>query len=146
MTIDAIHDMARTDVNDIVLGAGWSKDKGFTFDVIIPDPIQFTFEPGVRTEPITIEIRTNPVELVVSAGLSVEVPSSGWLTFSLIFCAGLKDATIAAEMTGTWNNPMGISSEVSISNVGIQVYIIYGVFFETGTPRHIPLSLTHASF
>ena len=107
--------------------------------MILPSPINFNIESGVSTDPIKLEIHSNPVQLVISAGLTVKVAKSDYLDFKISFSAGITEATFSAEMDGTWANPLGISPKVTISNVEVSVDIIYEQFFTTGVPRYLAM-------
>jgi len=135
-TVDAIKDLARHDVDGIVLNARWdSKNKQFSFGLTIPTDIKIGFNTGITTTPINIEILTNPVQLQISGGLKVPVPKQDPLYFNFYLTAKVEGASFTATMDGYWNNPFGISSQVKVGNVVVGIDINYAQFFSSGTPE-----------
>lgn len=82
---------------------------------------------GIKTTPITLEIRTQPVELAVIAGLSVPIQDATPLDFSVVVAANATGASAAAEMKGWWVKPFGIDHLKVGPTVMLSIEIIYSV-------------------
>lgn len=133
--IPPLNDLLRQDVTDLTLSAGWSKASGFNLAVSLPASSSLDLGNGIRTTPISLTLRTNPVELAVSAGLTVPVTDSTPLDFSFVLAANVTDARASAEMKGWWVKPFGIENLKIGPTVLLSIEIIYTQFLSTGTPR-----------
>ena len=134
--IQALNDLLHQNVTGLVLNAGWSKASGFNLMVSLPAGSTLDLGNGVKTTPITLGIRTSPVELAVMAGLTVPVKDSTPLNFNFVLAANVTGASASAEMGGWWVKPFGIDNLKIGPVVTLSIEIVYAQFVATGTPRY----------
>ncbi|KAF8122693.1 hypothetical protein EV363DRAFT_1553609, partial [Boletus edulis] len=138
--IPALEYLLREDAKGLVLNAGWSKASGFSLFVSLPPTSTIDLGNGIKTTPITVEIRTNPIELAVMAGVTVPVKDSTPLDFSFVLAANANDASASAQMKGWWVKPFGIDNLKIGPEVTLSIEIIYAQLVSTGTPSGFGVS------
>ncbi|KAF8434528.1 hypothetical protein L210DRAFT_3410298 [Boletus edulis BED1] len=138
--IPALNDLLHADVKGLVLNAGWSKASGFSLFVSLPAESTINLGNGMKTTPIALGIRTNPIELAVMAGVIVPVKDSTPLDFSFVLAANAIGASASAQMEGWWVKPFGIDNLKIGPEVTLSIEIIYAQFVSTGTPSGFGVS------
>ncbi|KAJ7911531.1 hypothetical protein B0H13DRAFT_1614506 [Mycena leptocephala] len=138
--IPVLNDLLRQDVSGLVLSAGWSKTSSFSLEVALPAESSIDLGNGIKTTPIALQIRTEPVELAVIAGLRVPVKDSTPLDFSFVLAANAMSASASAEMKGWWVRPLGVDHLKIGPTVALSIEIIYTHFVTTGTPSGFGLA------
>lgn len=133
--IPALNNLLRQDISGLVLSAGWSKASGFNLAITLPTEASLDLGNGIKTTPISLAIRTNPVELAVTAGVTVPVKDSTPLDFNFVLAANLVDARASAEMKGWWVKPFGVDNLKIGPVITLSIEIVYAQFLTTGTPR-----------
>ncbi|KAG8818384.1 hypothetical protein FRC19_010679 [Serendipita sp. 401] len=125
----------------LTLRAAWSKKTGFILDILLPSPISIHIGRGITTDPIIAQLQTNPVGLLIEAGIKVPVAgSSAPLDFNASLTVDSDHVAIAAEMDGLWVDPFGIGQDVAVGpRVALKVEINLPLFCATGTPTTIGL-------
>lgn len=120
----------------LVLCASWSSGSGFLLEISLPTPLVIHLGRGITTDPIALRIQTNPVELMIHSGIKVPVAKSPKpLDFQASLSLRDEVVSLAAEMSGWWVDPFGISEQVEIGPlVGLDLDIDLPLFFATGTP------------
>ncbi|KAF8557569.1 hypothetical protein OG21DRAFT_277948 [Imleria badia] len=132
--IPALNDLLGEHVTGLVLSMGWSKASGFDLMIYLPAESTLHLGNGIRTTPITLGIRTNPVELTVIAGVTVPVKDSTPLDFNFLLAADIGGARASAQMEGWWVKPFGTDSLKIGPEVTLSIEIIHAQFVSTGTP------------
>ncbi|KAJ7831045.1 hypothetical protein B0H14DRAFT_3714131, partial [Mycena olivaceomarginata] len=122
------------DVSGLVLCAGWSKSSGVSIAVTLPEERSLCLGNGITTTPISLMIRTRPVQLAVIAGLKVPIRDSTPLEFSLVLALDDTGASAAAEMKGWWVKPFGVENLKIGPTVALSLEIRYAQFLLTGIP------------
>jgi hypothetical protein len=135
-SIPVLDTLLRQKVSGLVLSAGWSKSSGFSLAISLPAESTLTLGHGVKTTPITLAIRTQPVvELAVSAGVKIPVKDSTPLDFSFVLAANVTGASASAELKGWWVEPFDVHHLKIGPTVILSIEIIYAQFVASGTPR-----------
>jgi hypothetical protein len=134
-SLPVLNNLLRTDVSGLILNAGWSKESGFDLKIALPASTTLDFGSGIRSTPISLEIQTQPLQLAVSAGVTIPVKDSPPLDFSFVLEAGIAKATALAHTQGWWVEPFGVDNLKIGPTVTLSIEIIYEQFLATGTPR-----------
>ncbi|KAF8663989.1 hypothetical protein AX16_000840 [Volvariella volvacea WC 439] len=134
--IDQVEKLLRHSSPGLILAAAWSSSSGFSLDIQFPTNGIIHLGHGVTTDPMQLQISMNPIRLMFSGGVKVPVPSSSTpLDFKLALSVQNEEVYASGQMTGLWNNPFGISPQVTIGpNLALELGIILPQFFATGTP------------
>ncbi|KAJ7364477.1 hypothetical protein DFH08DRAFT_930390 [Mycena albidolilacea] len=139
-SIPVLDTLLRQKVSGLVLSAGWSKSSGFSLAISLPAESTLTLGHGVKTTPITLAIRTQPVvELAVSAGVKIPVKDYTPLDFSFVLAANITGASASAELKGWWVEPFGVH-HLKIGPTVILSIEIYAQFVASGTPSRFGLA------
>ncbi|RVD85034.1 uncharacterized protein DFL_003366 [Arthrobotrys flagrans] len=103
---------------------------------------EFKSSPNWPT-PFTLGIRVtdNGPTLALKSGFDLIVPNQvDPLRFAFGLNADMLRANGYGEMLGYWKNPLGISDQLEIGDLALQMGIIYAVFFSTGTPSSLAIT------
>jgi hypothetical protein len=120
----------------LTLSAGWSQASGFTLDILLPTPVNVNLGRGITTDPFTLQIRTEPPAIRLIAGVKIPVPNEpAPLHFSMFLDFNALGGAATGQLSGSWNNPFGISPKLTIGpNVALSIQIIFEEFLSTGIP------------
>lgn len=120
----------------LILNASWTNDFGFLLDIFLPTPFMIHLGRGITTDPIALRIQTDPVELMIHAGIKVPVAKSPEpLDFEASLSLQDEVVTLSADMYGCWVDPFGISELVEVGpHIGLGLDIDLPLFFITGLP------------
>ncbi|KAI5988743.1 hypothetical protein EDD15DRAFT_2462463 [Pisolithus albus] len=135
--IDPFSKLTRQSTSPVlILNASWTSNFGFLLDILLPTPFVIHLGRGITTDPIALRIQTNPVELMIHAGIKVPVAKSPEpLDFQASLSLQDEVVTVSADMYGWWVDPFGISEKVKIGphiNLGLDIDL--PLFFATGLP------------
>lgn len=143
--LDPLESLMRGPVPGLALSARWSKANGFDIEVLLPTPTVLHLGNKINTTPIKLAVQTKPLNLILSAGLTVPVANSAEpLVFTFSLNTNLLEASATGQMTGWWVNPLGLSPNVKIGpHVALSLSIIFTQFVTTGTPRYVGRCLVY---
>ncbi|KAF3184272.1 hypothetical protein TWF751_000251 [Orbilia oligospora] len=143
-SIDEIDSLTRSRNPALTLKAYYSSGV-LGLDIIMPNDnaVMVMKNSNLRPTPFTLGIRVtdNGPTLALKSGFDLIVPNQ---VDPLRFAFGLNADMIGAngygEMLGYWKNPLGISDQLEIGDLALQMGIIYAVFFSTGTPSSLAIT------
>lgn len=109
-----------------------------TFNIALPTADSIDFGHGIKTGPITLTIDTKKFALSLSASVTYTPLSGGGpLYFNVDLELDRLGASVSADATMEWNNPLDISRELTVKEVALKIGIIYEQFLTTGTPSTV---------
>lgn len=119
----------------LTLSGQWA-NSSFSLHVLLATDTIIHLGHGITTDPIELDIQTNPIDLRISTGVTVPVAGSkDPLDFKASLSVMEETVTLEGEMSGLWKNPFGISPSVTIGPLlALQLEINLLVFPETGLP------------
>lgn len=119
----------------LTLSGQWA-NSSFSLHVLLATDTIIHLGHGITTDPIELDIQTNPIDLRISTGVTVPVAGSkDPLDFKASLSVMEETVTLEGEMSGLWKNPFGISPSVTIGPLlALQLQINMLVFPETGLP------------
>ena len=135
--IDPFSKLTRQSTSPVlILNASWTNSFGFLLDILLPTPFIIHLGRGITTDPIALRIQTDPVELMIHAGIKVPVAKSPEpLDFQASLSLQDEVVTLSADMYGWWVDPFGISEKVKVGpHIDLGLDIDLPLFFVTGLP------------
>ncbi|KAF3935290.1 hypothetical protein ABW19_dt0205397 [Dactylella cylindrospora] len=143
-SIDEINSLTRSQNPALTLKASYINGM-IGLDIIMPNTnsAMVMKNSNLRPTPFTlgIKITDNGPCLALKSGFDLIVPNQ---TAPLNFAFGLNADMVGAngygQMLGYWRNPLGISDQLEIGDLALQMGIIYAVFAATGTPSSLAIT------
>ncbi|KAK6497748.1 hypothetical protein TWF481_012150 [Arthrobotrys musiformis] len=143
-SIDEIDSLTRSRNPALTLKAYYTNGL-IGLDIIMPNEnaVMVMKNSNLRPTPFTLGIKVtdNGPALALKSGFDLIVPNQ---VDPLRFAFGLNADMIGAngygEMLGYWKNPLGISDQLEVGDLALQMGIIYAVFFSTGTPSSLAIT------
>ncbi|KAF8305444.1 hypothetical protein DL93DRAFT_2160293 [Clavulina sp. PMI_390] len=121
----------------LILSAGWSPAAGFAVDIYFPAAMKLDLGRGIITDPIRVSIGIGGdvgPRLLIAGGAYIPVEgSSDPLHFQLVVELDVKGASATAQLEGGWNNPFGISEQLTLGPaLALKVDILWSTFMAHG--------------
>ncbi|KAK6331789.1 hypothetical protein TWF718_002330 [Orbilia javanica] len=143
-SIDEIDSLTRSRNPALTLKAYYSNGL-IGLDILMPNDnaAMVMKNSNLRPKPFTmgIKVTDNGPALALKSGFDLIVPNQiDPLSFAFGLNADMLGANGYGEMLGYWKNPLGISPQLEIGDLALQMGIIYAVFFSTGTPSSLAVT------
>ncbi|KAK6346045.1 hypothetical protein TWF730_010378 [Orbilia blumenaviensis] len=143
-SIDEIDSLTRSRNPALTLKAYYTSGL-LGLDIIMPNDnaVMVMKNSNLRPTPFTLGIKVtdNGPALALKSGFDLIVPNQiDPLRFAFGLNADMIGANGYGEMLGYWKNPLGISDQLEIGDLALQMGIIYAVFFSTGTPSSLAIT------
>ncbi|KDQ13580.1 hypothetical protein BOTBODRAFT_33588 [Botryobasidium botryosum FD-172 SS1] len=114
----------------LILCAGWSSSEGFFLDIHFPTPTTLNIGRGITTDEIELRIvlgKEPYLEVITGAKIPVEKRPEP-LHFDLPLTLGATEATATGQLSakGGWNNPFGLSDQLTVGpDLALSISLCY---------------------
>ena len=122
-------------VPQLILRAGWEKNFALEFDILCTG-FHIDFGKGITSDDIelTIKLGLDPI-FCISGGIKIPIHhQKDPLDFTMMLSVGEVSAQLKGDLKckSGWNDPFGISDELTIEKVDFMIGINYLTFLEEG--------------
>ncbi|KAJ7785143.1 hypothetical protein DFH07DRAFT_934976 [Mycena maculata] len=137
--IDTVNSIMRSKSTALTLSATRSKKTGFEIYILLPSPTTLNLGRGITTDPIKLQVQLGgapKLKLIAGANIPVEHRAEP-LHFMFEFVLDELGASATGHLSamGGWNNPYGISENLTIGpDLAFRISIIYETFVVSGLP------------